>query len=334
MTQRKGQHNYITVRDLGAPTSGHQSSLKVFAPSISPDEVVLEGRFRRDQLRAGLSLHVSDVIEHHGFATQWLQPAGLSCIFFLEGQIDVAIGNQSVRIGRSRNNPIKGLAINRTEDEMFRRQSHDGQKVKQAVITFTPEWLDIDGLQLIGDHRSASKLISEHLKFRSWPVSANLARLLEQVILPSGLGPVLEALYLESRTIEIICESLLSLTRLDGAPRAPNMDRNSHARIARVLAFIEAHLDDGLTIERIAREGGVSPSVLQRLFRASKGCSVFEYVRQRNLERARVALQSDRISIQAAALLAGYSSAGNFSTAFKRSFGISPSQARQTTFRS
>jgi len=54
--------------------------------------------------------------------------------------------------------------------------------------------------------------------------------------------------------------------------------------------------------------------------------SAFKYIRQRNLERAMVALDRDRISVKEAAFLAGYSSAANFSTAFRKAFGRTPRQ--------
>ncbi|MDR1647090.1 MAG: AraC family transcriptional regulator, partial [Zoogloeaceae bacterium] len=59
------------------------------------------------------------------------------------------------------------------------------------------------------------------------------------------------------------------------------------------------------------------------------GMTVFDYERQRRLLRARQALEQEGRSVGEAADIAGYTSAANFATAFKRHFGITPRQCRE-----
>jgi AraC-like DNA-binding protein len=47
------------------------------------------------------------------------------------------------------------------------------------------------------------------------------------------------------------------------------------------------------------------------------------------MEMALVALQTSSINIAQAAYIAGYTSPANFATAFRKMFGITPSQARE-----
>jgi AraC-like DNA-binding protein len=79
-------------------------------------------------------------------------------------------------------------------------------------------------------------------------------------------------------------------------------------------------------VESIAREAGISASGLQQLLRRAEGKSVFEYVRDQRLQRAREALKAGDISVQEASHLAGYSNPANFATAFRKRFGVVPSQ--------
>ena len=58
------------------------------------------------------------------------------------------------------------------------------------------------------------------------------------------------------------------------------------------------------------------------------GTTIFEYARNRRLEKGRAALENDGVSVTEAAFLAGYSSAANFATAFKRAFGVPPKFVR------
>jgi AraC-like DNA-binding protein len=69
-------------------------------------------------------------------------------------------------------------------------------------------------------------------------------------------------------------------------------------------------------------------NTLQRHFRAMWGTTVAQYLREGRLSRARLALERDGISVAQAACIAGYGSAANFATAFRRRFGVPPGQVR------
>jgi AraC-like DNA-binding protein len=56
---------------------------------------------------------------------------------------------------------------------------------------------------------------------------------------------------------------------------------------------------------------------------------VFEHLRCLRLERARLALERGEVAIAEAAFLAGYASPANFATAFKRRFGLTPTDVRR-----
>ena len=71
-----------------------------------------------------------------------------------------------------------------------------------------------------------------------------------------------------------------------------------------------------------------SALMLQRQFRAVFGTTVFAYLRECRLLRARRALEHDGVTVGQAAMVAGYTSAANFATAYKRRFGHAPKLAR------
>jgi AraC-like DNA-binding protein len=81
------------------------------------------------------------------------------------------------------------------------------------------------------------------------------------------------------------------------------------------------------TLAELAKSGGVSQSKMRRLFQMAHGCSVLSYVRKVRLEQARAGLENNLMTVAEAAYLAGYGSPENFSTAFRRQHGISPSEA-------
>lgn len=72
----------------------------------------------------------------------------------------------------------------------------------------------------------------------------------------------------------------------------------------------------------------ISVRQLTRGFRASRGCSIGEYVVQSRIESAKRLLDRDE-SVKAIAYSIGFSSTSSFSYAFRRATGLTPRQFRQ-----
>ena len=138
--------------------------------------------------------------------------------------------------------------------------------------------------------------------------------------------PLLQRLYLESRALDIAVDALACL----GEARASETSRlrpHEHRRMARLLERLDSGEADGWSLDMMARDAGINVNTLQRQFRQLKGTTVFEYQRGRRLVRAREALEREGVTVRQAAWIAGYSSAANFATAFRRRFGMTPRQA-------
>jgi AraC family transcriptional regulator len=83
------------------------------------------------------------------------------------------------------------------------------------------------------------------------------------------------------------------------------------------------------TLRELAGLCGLSIRQLTRGFRASRNCSIGDYVTLRRIESARQLLAS-KAGIKEIAHRLGFASTGNFSTAFRRVTGASPRQYRAT----
>jgi AraC family transcriptional regulator len=101
------------------------------------------------------------------------------------------------------------------------------------------------------------------------------------------------------------------------------------ARFAKVLDFIETHLDESLSVERLSREANFSKFHFHRQFSAYVGASASRYVQLLRLKRASRRLVFDpKARIIDIALEAGFETPESFSRAFKREYGRTPSQFR------
>ena len=96
-------------------------------------------------------------------------------------------------------------------------------------------------------------------------------------------------------------------------------------KVNEALGYIEAHLQEELTVEKVGRAVHYAPSALQSMFGAITGYTIGEYIRFRRLSQAAEALAAGR-SVTDCALDCGYETTEAFSKAFKRLFGCPPSQ--------
>ena len=99
---------------------------------------------------------------------------------------------------------------------------------------------------------------------------------------------------------------------------------NNHAAIERTLAYINDHLTDDLTLDMLAEEAKFSPIYFHKLFKASTGKTLHEYILQKRIQRAINLLLSTDMTLSQIACECGFSSQSYFSDAFKRHTGLSP----------
>jgi len=295
--------------------------------SDGDDDRLFYGRVKWAQLRDGLSLHWSDCQELQDFVMENTVGPRLSFVLFLQGQSRVDYGDLALTLGHaSRRHAPEGVAVAMNEPVLFRRQARRGSHIRKLVVSLTPDWFQARGEGSASDG-AIHRFMTSHLAPRVWKPSARLLTLAEQMLNPPGYDELLEGLYLESRALDIACEALVSLG--DGTAAAQQGLRpQEHRRLQKLVALLDSGEADDWTLERIARELGVNATTLQRQFRLFKGTTIFEYQRARRLQAARDALEREGASVTEAAWRAGYSSAANFATAFKRQFGISPRQVR------
>ena len=96
-----------------------------------------------------------------------------------------------------------------------------------------------------------------------------------------------------------------------------------------LMAWIELHLDEPLTLDQVAARAGLSPYHFSRLFTARMGRSVMAHVRGRRLVRgARRLCDEPGLKLVELALDCGFESQEAFTRAFKRVFGVSPGRFR------
>lgn len=96
----------------------------------------------------------------------------------------------------------------------------------------------------------------------------------------------------------------------------------------RLAEYIEQHLEQPLSLGKLAQLAALSEYHFVRMFRASFGLPPHRYVLQRRLLRARQLLQHSRLPLGEIALACGFASASHFSNRFRAAFGAAPGLLR------
>jgi AraC-like DNA-binding protein len=119
---------------------------------------------------------------------------------------------------------------------------------------------------------------------------------------------------------------------LGGNSDLPEDQAVRRVRLRSVKAWIEEHLvDPDLSLEKIASSNGISLRYLHYLFRLTD-MSVSEWIRDRRLQRCYDLLKRPELhalSVTEVAYQLGFNSSSHFSTAFRKKFGVSPSDLRK-----
>ena len=110
---------------------------------------------------------------------------------------------------------------------------------------------------------------------------------------------------------------------------APALEHETARRLAEIRRYMEEHLDEPLTISTLSRRACLSATTFKAGFRRLYGLPVHAWLRQRRMERAAELLRSSSLSVLGVAQSVGYSSASQFTAAFRRQYGVTPVQYRK-----
>jgi AraC-like DNA-binding protein len=274
----------------------------------SPRQPVATGHVHDVSLHHGIHLTLSDLQVERGYTSTSYQSVPWFLSVILEGTIHLQMGKQQIQLSAgdgvcSHFDTRHPLTVHQPVQARLRT-------VNIAVLTTAPL-----GLPTPPD---ASCLhcwkLPEALCETLCTISEQPPSLWRQALVWQGLALQLIGLGLPE------CQ-----TALPEHKRLSTRDRHCltslHARITQ-------HPAEPYSLTALAKEAAMSPSSLRQKFRACYGCTLFDYIRQVRLEQAHASLRQGH-SVQHTAHRCGYRHASNFSSAFKRHFGVSPHELQR-----
>lgn len=257
------------------------------------------------RLRPGLELRCSDGL-HAPHVDVRRARAGLYLVVAMAGEINVVFGGRPLRLAPTCGGSVSALVALKRNDSLERIDGAAGPE-RKLILWMGPDWLEAGELDVRGGH----------LDIHTWVSNARLHGLADSILQSSPADTGLARLRMECRAIDLLGQALVGLTA--------DVGRRSRNRMQAARELLDSGAADNWSLGDIALELDLHENTLQRRFREAHGCTVFDYLRRRRLDQARVALL-EGANVTEAALSAGYSNPGNFATAFKRQYGVSPSR--------
>lgn len=116
-----------------------------------------------------------------------------------------------------------------------------------------------------------------------------------------------------------------AVERWSARPASPGEDPVTSAK-----AYIEAHLEESLTLTDVANSLYLSPAYFSRLFRTRTGMTFSAWLAERRIARAQRYLEETNLPVAVISSKVGYQEANSFTRLFRSATGLSPTEYRKT----
>ncbi|MEQ5858463.1 AraC family transcriptional regulator [Halomonas sp. EF61] len=278
-------------------------------PAVAHHMEILRGRVIEEEVRSGWHLTFSDVEVLKPYDSCSTMASPLFVCVVMEGAIVVDTGGRRQRLTAG-----SALSARLADQVSLRVHQDEGQRLRTLNLS-----LDQAAIASLSQRPDITELLDAprpHLHV--WPLPGYLAPMLEQAVMPQP-SPGQRQLLMEAIGLQLLAHGL----RHPGPRQRGDLPLPERQRLERIRQRLHDFPAESYCLDQLAAMASMSASGLRAKFQRLFGVSVFDYLRERRLTLAHELL-AQGASVQQAAFESGYSHASNFSTAFRRRFGVSP----------
>ena len=140
-------------------------------------------------------------------------------------------------------------------------------------------------------------------------------------------GGMIGRLYVESLTQVLVIHLLRHYSTLTQTITSENRSL-THVQLQQAFDYIHTHLDQDLSLVKVAGVINISPTYFASLFKCATGISPHQYVIKQRVEWAKLLLKTTNLAIADIAVQVGFSSQSHLTQQFKRLTRMTPRQVR------
>lgn len=217
----------------------------------------------------------------------------------------------------------KGDIVIIVPHELHSTASSQVEYAERVLIHFTSDFLrESDGNVLRLPLFQQSTLLRVPVKEQP-----EVERLLAQMVSECKDEPSLYDSYVR----HLLLELLIRMNRMHAlSPETPGSNHPMHEKISEMMAYIQAHYGEALTLEHLAKHFFISPTYLSRVFLKLTGFHISEYVRVVRIREAQKLLRTTRRKVHDIAEQVGFEHISHFNKTFKKVAGVAPARYRQS----
>ncbi|KEQ23151.1 helix-turn-helix transcriptional regulator [Paenibacillus tyrfis] len=154
------------------------------------------------------------------------------------------------------------------------------------------------------------------------PISPAMRAVAQQLACNPYRG-MTERLYMEGKALELLA---LYLRAAEAVTKPSSCLKPCDVKCIHEARDILIHrLDHPPSLVQLARMVHINEQKLKSGFKEVFGTTVFGFIRQQRLEKAKQLLEMDKISVSEASSLVGYSNFSHFASLFRKTYGFNPS---------
>ncbi len=287
----------------------YTSAMKKLATPFSNRQYMLKEDFElyyySDKKAPQLSVHSHDYYEFY---------------FFIEGEVSIEINGQAKKLSHG------DLVL--LEPGCPHRAIIEDPSVPYSRFVF---WISDDFFMhmfssstsygyLIQRVLTAKQHIFHHDRLEFNTIESKLFSLIEEL---SG-----DRFGKDERIRCLIMDLMLTINRAVYEHEHPVTVSDDNSLYKNLIIYIEQHLDDDISLEKLAKEFFVSKFYIEHLFKEQMGLSLHQFIIKKRLAKAKALILSG-INIVNASEESGFSEYSAFYRAFVKEYGASPKEYRK-----
>jgi two-component system response regulator YesN len=228
--------------------------------------------------------------------------------------------------------------IRESEDNEVLQYAHCCDDADSPIISWGFDKDQLIDAMLLGNVELATQLTDKFFLYLSklppprdvylTPMIAELVSSIMVFLVQHGIESDLDAFELVSQRFSTIQEAHKRVTEFVNSSIAAIQKRElgkNYQIINRIVSYTKEHLEEGITLSRIADIMQFTPNYLSTLFTKSMGISYSQYLAKIRIQRAKELLDSGKYKVYEVGYMIGFKNPEYFTKVFKEYVGTTPS---------